>query len=425
MIDAASSSVTATDADVLIVGGGMVGLTLALALAGAGLTAVVIDAQRPEDQIAPAFDGRASAFAAATVRMLKAIGLWPALAPRAQPIEDILVSDGRLGDRFRRGGQSGTWLHFDPRELPASAGEPLGHMVENRDYRAALLDRTRTAAGLKFVAPAAVQEIAYGRALVTARLQDGRRLRGRLCIAADGKDSPTRRAAGLRTLSWAYGQCALVTTVAHALAHGGVAQEYFLPAGPFAVLPLTGRRSSIVWTEQAAGAAALLRLDDAAFARQLGRRLGGYLGEIELVGPRFSYPLALQLAYRYVKPRLALVGDAAHVVHPIAGQGLNMGLRDCAALAEVLADAKRLGLDLGAGDVLERYQRWRRLDNVSLAAITDGLNRLFANDWTPLRRARDLGLGLVNRAAPLKRFFMRHAMGAVGDLPRLLRGEAL
>ncbi len=243
--------------------------------------------------------------------------------------------------------------------------------------------------------------------------------------ACDGRNSPLRRAAGIRTIEWNYPQVSIVCTVSHEAPHRGVAVEHFLPAGPFAILPMTGHRSSIVWTERADLAPRLMALDDAGFTRELARRFGDFLGALEVVGPRWSYPLSLMHAERYSAPRLALVGDAAHVIHPIAGQGLNLGIRDIAALAELVVDARRLGLDIANPDALERYERWRRFDNVMLAAVTDGLNRLFSNALPPVKLARDLGLAAVDRLPPLKRFLMRHAMGVVGDLPRLVRGEPL
>jgi 2-octaprenyl-6-methoxyphenol hydroxylase len=267
-------------------------------------------------------------------------------------------------------------------------------------------------------------------------LGDGAKLAARLVAAADGKDSPLRRAADIRTVEWRYHQIGIVTTVAHERPHAGIAIEHFLPAGPFAILPMTDEsskdaaltrrgRSSIVWTEDAALAPHLVKLPDAEFAAELGSRFGDFLGAIEPVGPRWSYPLSLMQAERYTARRLALVGEAAHVIHPIAGQGLNVGIRDIAALAELIIDARRLGLDIGDDAVLEPYQRWRRADALLLAAVTDGLNRLFSNAIPPMRLARDLGLAAVNRLPPLKRLLMRHAMGTLGERPRLARGERL
>jgi 2-octaprenyl-6-methoxyphenol hydroxylase len=256
-------------------------------------------------------------------------------------------------------------------------------------------------------------------------LANGDTVRAELVVAADGKNSPLREAACIRTVAWSYPQTGIVVTVRHERPHRGVAVEHFLPAGPFAILPMTGNRSSIVWTERAERAPALLALDDAAFHCELAARFGDFLGAVAVEGPRWSYPLSFLHAARYVAPRLALVGEAAHVIHPIAGQGLNLGIRDAASLAECLVDGRRLGLDLGDAQALDRYERWRRLDTIVLASVTDGLNRLFSNAVPPVKLARDVGLAAVGQVPPLRRFLMRHAMGTVGELPRLVRGEAL
>ena len=399
------------EADILVVGGGMVGLTLAAAVAGAGLTAVVVDRADPATWAETGFDGRVSAIAHASQRLLAAVGIWSRLA-EAQPILDIRVSDG----------DSPLHLHYDHREL---GDAPLGYMVENRLLRLALLTAAGDQPGVTLRAPETIAELTAAGAGVEARLAGGGHVRARLAVAADGRDSPTREAAGIRTVGWRYDQSGIVCTVAHERPHHGLAYEHFLPPGPFAVLPMTGDRSSLVWTERTGTAAAIMALDDDAFRAEMAARFGDRLGRLEVVGPRWSYPLALHHAERYIGRRLALVGDAAHLMHPIAGQGLNMGLRDVAALAEVVADAARLGIDIGQADLLERYQRWRRFENTLLLAVTDGLNRLFSNDVAPLRLGRSLGLAAVDRLPPVKRFFMRHACGTVGKLPRLLEGRPL
>ena len=400
------------ETEVLVVGAGMVGLTLATALAGAGVGVALVDRADPASVVDAGFDGRVSAIAYGSRRVLEAIGLWPALGPQAEPILEIRVSDG----------DSPLFLHYDHAEL---GDQPLGHMVENRHIRRALFDLAAARDDLRLLAPSAIETVTRGTGGVAARLADGREVRARLVVAADGRDSALRRAAGINVTAWRYPQTGIVCTVAHERPHRGIAHERFLPAGPFAILPMTGDRSSLVWTERATLAPAMMALDDDAFGAEVARRFGDFLGDLEVVGPRWSYPLSLVHAERYVDTRLALIGDAAHAIHPIAGQGLNLGLRDVAALAEVLVDARRLGLDIGASDVLERYQRRRRFDSVVLAAATDGLNRLFSTDDPAITLARGLGLAAVNRAAPLKRLFMRHAMGVVGALPRLARGERL
>jgi 2-octaprenyl-6-methoxyphenol hydroxylase len=400
------------DSELIIAGGGLVGLTLATACAGAGLDVTVVDREDPAHMVDAAFDGRTSAIALGSQRILAAIGLWDAIAGEAEPIHEIRVADG----------DSPFFLHYDHRELGAA---PLGYIVENRVLRRALLAQSGTLPNLRHLAPRCVASCERGAGGVTVALDDGGHLRGALLAAADGGASPLRRAAGIRTIEWRYPQTAIVCTVWHERPHLGIAVEHFLPAGPFAILPMTGDRSSIVWTERAALVPRLLALDTAAFHAELARRFGDFLGRIEVVGPRWSYPLSLMHAARYSADRLVLVGDAAHVIHPIAGQGFNLGLRDVAVLAELIVDARRLGLDIGNAETLARYERWRRFDSMALAAVTDGLNRLFSNTIAPLVWLRGAGLAAVNRLPPLRRFFMRHAMGMVGTLPRLARGERL
>ena len=397
--------------DVVIVGGGMAGLSLACASGGAGLDCVVIDREDPATAVDAAFDGRVSALAHATCQMFKGLGIW-AHVSEAQPILDIRVSDG----------DSLLFLHYDHRDL---GDEPFGHMVENRVTRLALLARIAELPTVRLLAPAGVTDVRRDAARSEVHLADGTVVSAPLCVGADGRNSPLRQSAGIKCAAWSYHQVGIVCTVHHELPHHGVAQERFLPAGPFAILPMTGNRSSLVWTERADLAPAMMALGEAAFTAEMASRFGDYLGALEVVGPRWSYPLALHLAERYTDRRLALVGDAAHGIHPIAGQGLNLGLRDVAALAEVIVDTARLGLDIGDAVPLERYQRWRRFDALLLAAVTDSLNRLFSNDIEPIRLARDLGLAAVNRMGPLKRVFMSHARGTVGQLPKLLQGQSL
>jgi 2-octaprenyl-6-methoxyphenol hydroxylase len=411
--------------DVMIAGGRMVGLPLALALAQGGLSVVVADAAPPAAALDPDFDGRVSALAYASVRMLTALGVWEGLAPHAQPIREILVSDGKADAPA-----SPFSLHFDAGELSAAS---LGHIAENRHIRRALHESVARQTNLTLLAPASVTCLAAAAGGMTALLADGGTVGARLVIAADGRASPLRGQMGIGTVGWSYPQTGIVATVEHEYPHHGVAYEHFLPAGPLAILPMPPaasreghqiNRASLVWTEAKAKAPAMLALDEARFNDEIARRFGPHLGATRAAGPRWSYPLAFHIARRFVGERFALAGDAAHGIHPIAGQGLNLGLKDAAALADVLLDAARLGQDIGAADVLRRYERWRRFDSVTLAASTDALNRLFSNDIAPLRLLRDVGLGLVDAIGPARRFFMRHAGGDVGKLPRLMRGEA-
>jgi 2-octaprenyl-6-methoxyphenol hydroxylase len=398
------------DAELLIAGGGLNGLLLGIACAGAGLAVALVDREDPAAMLDRGFDGRSSAIAYGSQQVLSALGIWPFIAAEAEPIREIRVADDNAL----------LFLHYDHRELGADA--PLGWIVENRVLRRALLEHARSLPTLAFLAPLEVGGIDTSPFAAEAALSDGRRLTSRLVAAADGAKSPLRRGAGIRAVEWRYPQTAIVTTVRHERPHAGIAVEHFLPAGPFAILPMTGNRSSIVWTERAELATSLIALPDAAFAAELAARFGDFLGAVEPIGLRWTYPLQLMLAERYVDRRLALVGEAAHVIHPIAGQGLNLGIRDVAALAEIIIDARRLGLDIGDDVLLRRYQQWRRLDALLLAAVTDGLNRLFSNSIAPLRLVRDLGLAAIDRIPPLKRFLMRDAMGITGDLPRLVRG---
>jgi 2-octaprenyl-6-methoxyphenol hydroxylase len=412
------------DADVIIAGAGLTGATLGLALASAGLRPILVDPQPFDAQVAPTFDGRASAIAFSSFRHWKALGLGPALEPHAQRIEQILVTDGR-GAGAASPAPGPALLRFDAAEIAGrSQGEPLGYMLENRRSRAGLAEAV-TAAGLTVLAPASVASVAYGPAQAEVALADGRLLRAPLVVGCEGRGSVTREAAGIDVHGWSYGQSGVVATVHLERDHQGVAYEYFLPSGPFAILPLTEQRASLVWTEPTRRGEALRGARDEVFHAHLRRRFGDFLGRVEAKGPRFVYPLSMQLATELVAPRLALVGDAAHAIHPLAGQGLNLGLKDAAALAEVLAEAMRLGEDIGSLQVLERYARWRRLDNIAVSLACDGFNRLFSNDNPLLRAGRGAGMALVNRLGPARRFFMQEAGGAVGDLPKLLRGEAL
>ena len=412
-------------ADVLIVGGGMAGLTLALALRSGGLTPVVIERTPMSDQLEPAFDGRACAIAFSAFRQWRALGVGARLEPHAQRIEQILVTDGRQPGAASSKAASPFVLRFDAAEIADRVeGEPLGYMVENRHTRVALA-QTLMDTDIQVLAPVALERIDYEEGFARAVLADGRTLTAPLVVAADGRGSQVRQWAGIGLIGWPYHQSGVVATVEMERPHDGVAYEHFLPSGPFAILPLPGNRASLVWTETTGQAEALMACSPQAFQAYLDRRFGEFLGAATAQGPRFNYPLNLQLAERMTAPRLALLADAAHGVHPIAGQGLNLGLKDIAALAEVLVEARRLGEDIGSPIVLERYSAWRRFDNVTLAAATDGFVRLFSNDNPMLRLARGVGMNVVNAIGPARRFFMEEAGGATGDLPRLLRGEAL
>ncbi len=403
------------DTDILIAGGGLAGLCLAVAIKDALGPDTAVTVADPALSVAPADEGRASAFAAAACRMFRTLGAWEAIEPDAQPILDMVVTDSRTMDPVRP-----VFLTFTGEVAP---GEPFAWMAPNATVIRALRSRAE-ALGVTFAATG-VDGIAPDAAFNTAQLTDGRVLKARLLVACDGGRSRIRDMAGIRTVGWDYGQSGIVCTVAHEYEHHGRAEEHFLPAGPFATLPLKGNRSSIVWTEATERAKRLCALPKALFLDELETRFGHRLGVLDVVDKPAAYPLGLKVARDFVAPRLALVGDAAHVIHPIAGQGINMGFRDVAALAECIAEAMRLGLDPGAPDVLARYQRWRRFDTALMGATTDGLNRLFSNASEPLRAIRDLGLGLVDRLPALKGFFVRQAAGITGDVPRLLRGETI
>jgi 2-octaprenyl-6-methoxyphenol hydroxylase len=401
--------------DIVIAGGGFAGLTLALALRqglGPQVSVIVVD---PTLGTSHADDERASAIVAAARRLFETLDVWPSVADAAQPILDMVVTDSRLDDAVRP-----VFLTFAGDVEP---GEPFAHMIENR-FLIAALEAKAKADGVTLLTSTAGQ-VGHNDDRVAVALADGSTVNARLLVAADGARSSIREQAGIAVHGWEYGQSAIVTTVGHERDHDGRAVEHFLPAGPFAILPLTGRRSSIVWTETTGEADRIMALPDDAFHGELEQRFKLHLGEIRTIGARRVHPLGFFVARSFIAERIALVGDAAHLIHPIAGQGLNMGLRDIAALAEVIVDAARLGLDLGAADVLERYQRWRRFDTMAMGIATDGLNRLFSNRSAALRLLRDVGLGLVDRVPNLKRLFIREAAGLVGDVPKLLRGKPL
>lgn len=402
--------------DVLIAGGGLNGPALALALAQAGLSVAVVDPRPADARATDSFDGRAYALAVSSQRLLKALGLWDGLAADSQPIRQVKASQGRPGD-----GAAPFFLHFDSAETEEG---PVGHMLEDRFlYKALLGAMTGRVTHLPGVAVTSQQVDQAG---VTVTLSDGGTMRARMLVGADGRGSGVAKRAGITRRGWDYGQTALVAAIDHDLPHDGIAQQYFMATGPLAILPLPGKRSSVVWSETQANAQAILQLDDDDFLKVLRPRFGDFLGEIALAGGRFSYPLSLSLADRYAVARVALVGDAAHGVHPIAGQGLNLGLRDVAALAQVLVEATRRGEDIGSELVLQRYQSWRRFDATALALGMDGVNRLFATDNSVVSAFRGLGMGVVTALPALRRGFMRQAAGlSVDPMPRLLTGRPL
>lgn len=400
----------ALSVDAIIIGGGLVGMTLALALTSHGLEVAVVDTADLNATLATGFDGRASAIANASSKIFQVIGVWPHLADVAQPISKIVVTDG----------DSPRFLQFDS---AAIGNEPLGYMFENRMLRVALMEAAGKAQGLHLFAPDRLANWTRTASRVEATLASGQQLVAPLIVAAEGRRSSLRDQVGIRCAQWSYRQHGIVTTVAHEKHHGDVAYERFLPDGPFAILPMQNNRSCIVWSVSERDSEGIMGLSDRAFLAEVRKRFGDFLGDLELASPRWSYPLNFIHAERYIDDRFALIGDSAHGIHPIAGQGFNMGLRDVAAFTQVLVESARLGLDLGSPEVLERYQRWRRPDNVMSAAVMDGLVRLFSNNLKPLARARQVGLSVVNRIPPLKGFFMREAMGATGKLPRLLTGE--
>jgi 2-octaprenyl-6-methoxyphenol hydroxylase len=405
--------VAAMDADVLIIGGGLIGSTLALALARHGVTSIVVDSADLATTVTPAFDGRASAVASASARMLRALGLGATLDAEGCPIWEIRATDGVAPQ----------YLHFDA----TADEEPLGLMVENRHLRAALLAAVRATPEVTLMAPAQVAGLERGETAATLRLADGRRFSAPLAIACDGRRSATRDAAGIRLARWQYPNAALVTMVAHSVPHGNVACEMFYPAGPLALLPmndLDGRpRSAIVWTVDESAAAGARKLGPKALAAEIEARIDGTLGDVEVIAPQAVWPLGFHHAERFVADRLVLAGDAAHGMHPIAGQGLNVGWRDVAALTEVLVEGLRTGQDIGAPALLARYSAWRRLDTTMVLAATDTLNRLFALPGRLPAAVRRFGLAAVDRVPPLKRRFMDEARGETGELPALLRGE--
>lgn len=400
--------------DLIIVGGGLNGPTLALAAAQAGCKVTIIDSLPVDRRKRLDFDGRSYALALASMRLLRGIGVWDAISENAQPMREIKVTDGRAGE-----GPSPRMMHFDHAEIEEG---PMGYMVEDRHLRRAFLDAMAQDPLITHLSGETVVAQKVGPAEAHITLQSGKTCTGTLLIGSDGRQSGTAARAGIKRTGWGYGQTAVVCAVAHEKPHDGIAHQFFMPAGPLAILPLTENRSSIVWSETDARAAELAAMNDADFLTALRPAFGSFLGEISLTGKRFTYPLGLTLANSLIADRVALIGDAAHGVHPIAGQGLNAGLRDVAALVDVLSEARGRGEDIGGPHVLARYQQWRRFDTATLAVATDTFNRLFSNDNPLIRAVRGLGMGAINAAPGLRRAFIREAAGLTGDLPSLMRG---
>lgn len=410
---------TTSRCDVVISGASFAGLALGCALShalGPDIRIALIDHSAGAGAAAQP-DSRASALSAGSKRMLDVLGVWSSVAVEAQPVASIEITDSSL-----EAGVRPVLLTYDN---TTGAGEPATYIVPNNVLNQALCTAVSRAPSIQRIAPAEARDFVVGETEVRVRLGDGTELAASLLVSAEGRNSPLREAAGIKVVGWDYPQIGIVTTVRHERPHHACAVQHFLPAGPFAILPLKGNRACITWTENASEARRILALDDAGFLEEVDKRFGGKLGAVTLDGPRQSWPLKMHLARRYVGPRFALIGDAAHGVHPLAGQGLNLAFRDVAALTEAVTDAVRLGFDPGDAQALSRYERWRRFDSAVSAATFDGLNRLFASDLTLLRSGRELGLGLVDRIPALKRFFVGEAAGLTGELPRLLKGEAV
>jgi 2-octaprenyl-6-methoxyphenol hydroxylase len=418
-----------TPYDVVISGGGMNGLTLSLALESAGLRCVLIEKDRPENLLDVSYDGRASAIASACFRQWEALGLGPRLRPHCGLMTEIVVTDTSLPGANTKYSGSPFILHFwaqagRERARFTEANEPLGYLIENRQIRAALYESLSKTA-VSIITHSAIKSVTNTSGFSEIIVNTGQTLKARLVVAAEGRNSPLRNKANIGVTRWSYGQSALVLTVALSRPHNQVAYEHFLPNGPFAVLPMTQNRACIVWTETNERARALIMAPGDTLKSHLVRRMGNFLGEIDILGNAFCYPLDMMLAHEMISDRLALVGDSAHSIHPIAGQGLNLGLKDVAALAQVLSEAHQRGEDIGSSLVLDRYSRWRRFDTVSTTLATDGFVRLFSNNDPLMRLGRGLGMGLVNVSKPMRDWFIKTAGADGGDQPRLLQGIRL
>jgi 2-octaprenyl-6-methoxyphenol hydroxylase len=405
------------DTDIVIVGGGLIGSAMAIALSSIGFDITVVDRQSNKLTKSQNFDGRAYALSHASIRMLKVLGIWNYFKENAQPILDIKVSDGRVGE-----GASDWFLHFDHQELEEG---PMGHLIEDRYIREALKTDIEMSKQIKYIYNTEVLSQTVKDTGVSLSLSDGQVLRAQLLVGCDGRNSKIAQWSNISQVGWNYNQTALVCALSHEKQHFGIAHQFFNPSGPLAILPLKGNKSSIVWTETKERAKKINDMSDEDYLNALSPVIGNFLGSINLVGDRFSYPLGLSLADSFIAERTVLVGDSAHGIHPLAGQGLNLGLKDIAALTEVLALAKRRGENFSSKQVLERYQKWRRFDTSAMAVATDSINKLFSNDNIILRSMREIGLGSINATPHLRRSFMRHAAGLSGDLPKLLQGHII
>ena len=408
-----------TAPDIIVIGAALNGLAAALALGGRRVKRPVnitlVDAKDPRGFASSSFDGRASAITASARRMFEALGIWEKVAHEAQAMEEIIVTDS-----VNPGDPRPVLLHFGADDM---GGQPSAHMIENRQLYGAMLEEVLASSHITLTVGQTASHYTFGPGLAVVTLADGTALRAPLIVAADGRNSPAREAAGIKLIGWPYDQMGLVASVEHELPHHGRAEEHFTPSGPFAILPLPGNRSSLVWSERTGEAMRLAALDDDSFAAELRLRFGSHLGAVKMISGRHAYPLAMFIAESFAAERLALVGDAAHVLHPLAGLGFNLGLRDVAALADCVHDAAALGLDIGSTAVLDRYTQWRRFDTVATGAAMDGMNRLFANSNPLLTLLRRAGLLAVNRMGGLKSLFVKEASGASGTVPKLLRGE--
>ena len=408
-----------TAPDIIVIGAALNGLAAALALGGSRvkrpLNITMVDAKDPRGFASTSFDGRASAITTSARRMFEALGIWEKVAHEAQAMAEIIVTDSvNPGDRRP------VLLHFGADDM---GGQPSAHMIENRHLYGAMLEEVLASSHITLTVGQTASHYTFGPGLAVVTLADGTALRAPLIVAADGRNSPAREAAGIKLIGWPYDQMGLVASVEHELPHHGRAEEHFTPSGPFAILPLPGNRSSLVWSERTGEAMRLAALDDDSFAAELRLRFGSHLGAVKMISGRHAYPLAMFIAESFAAERLALVGDAAHVLHPLAGLGFNLGLRDVAALADCVHDAAALGLDIGSTAVLDRYTQWRRFDTVATGAAMDGMNRLFANSNPLLTLLRRAGLLAVDRMGGLKSLFVKEASGASGTVPKLLRGE--